>query len=348
MKITTIGLDLAKHVFQVHAVDEAGKPVIRRQLRRSEVLPFFEKLPPCLIGMEACGSAHHWGRKLSEFGHDVRLIPARYVKPYIKRGKSDAIDAAAICEAVTRPSMRFVPIKSAEQQSSLMLHRTRDLLVRQQTAQINALRAHLAEFGLIAAKGISKLPDLVALVEDQSNPSLPDLARRCARTILVQIENLRRNLAEIDQEIQAGHKANEASRRLAEIPGIGPITASAIVATIADPSVFRSGRDFAAWVGLVPRLSGTGGKVHLGHISKQGDQYLRRLLYLGAVSLIYAARNKITPLAGWINRLLAAKPARVVAIAVANKLARIAWTLIHSNEKFIAAKACAPAAGTPA
>lgn len=344
MKITTIGLDLAKHVFQVHAVDEAGKPVIRRQLRRSEVLPFFETLPSCLIGMEACGSAHHWGRKLSEFGHEVRLIPARYVKPYIKRSKSDAIDAAAICEAVGRPSMRFVAIKSAEQQSILMLHRTRDMLVRQQTALVNALRSHLAEFGLIAAKGISKLADLVALVQDQSNPSLPDLARRCAATIIAQIEDLRRNLAEIDQEIQAGHKANEASQRLAKVPGIGPITASAIVATLADPSMFKSGRDFAAWIGLVPRLSGTGGKVHLGHISKQGDRYLRRLLYLGAVSLIYAARNKTTPLASWINRLLATKPAQVVAIAVANKLARIAWTLIHSGQNFIAAKACAPSA----
>jgi transposase len=207
---------------------------------------------------------------------------------------------------------------------TLMLHRTRDLLVRQQTALINALRGHLAEFGLIAAKGISKFPDLVALVQDQSNSSLPDLVRRCAKTIIVQIEDLRLNLAEIDQEIQASHKANKASQRLAKIPGIGPITASAIVAKVSDPSVFQSGRDFAAWIGLVPRLSGTGGKVHLGHISKQGDRYLRRLLYLGAVSLICASRNKATALSAWINRLLAAKPAQVVAIAGANKLARVA------------------------
>ena len=330
MQPITIGLDLAKTVFQVHGVAANGEAVIRRKLRRSEVIGFFRDLAPCLIGMEACASAHHWARELSGFGHTVRLMPATYVKPYAKRGKSDAIDAEAICEAVTRPTMRFVEIKSVDQQSVIMLHRTRDLLVRQRTMLSNALRGHLAEFGIVGAKGIWRLPELAT-----SAPvcQLPDLARECVELIVAQIEDLERRITVVDRSITEWHRKSEVSRRLETIPGIGVITASAIAAVVADAGVFKSGRQFAAWIGLTPRLSGTGGKTQLGRITKAGDRNLRRLLVLGATSLVHYARR--TPeQSPWIAALLARRPVRVVTVAIANKLARTAWALLSRGEEY--------------
>jgi transposase len=329
----TIGLDLAKHVFQVHGVDAEGKAVIRKKLRRSEVIAFFRELPPCLVGIEACGTAHHWGRTLAAFGHDVRLMPTSYVKPYVKRGKNDAVDAEAICEAVSRPTMRFVEIKSVEQQSGLMLHRTRELFVRQRTMLVNSVRGQLAEFGLIAPKGIWSLPDLYALAKDANSDTLPETIRGCVELIMGQIEDLQMRIKAIEKEILRIHRAKEVSRRLQTIPGIGVMTASAITATIANIKVFKSGRHLAAWIGLVPRQSGSGGKVHLGSISKKGDPYLRKLLVLGATAVIRYCRNK-PELAGWINALLQRRPARVVTIAVANKMVRIAWAVMSRGETF--------------
>lgn len=273
------------------------------------------------------------GRELTALGHDARLMPAGYVKPYMKRGKNDEVDAEAICEAVTRPTMRFVPIKSTEQQSILMLHRTRDLLVRQRTALINSLRGQLAEFGLVAPQGIWRIPELHALAQDASRTELPDAARGCVELIMGQIEDLQSRVKATEKAIMACHRASEVSLRLQTIPGIGSITATAISATIADARVFKSGRHFAAWIGLVPRQSGSGGKVHLGRISKKGEPYLRRLLVLGATAVVRYARNKPV-LAAWINALLARRPARVVTVAVANKLARIAWAVMSRGDTF--------------
>ncbi len=333
MPTMIVGPDLAKHVFQVHAVDPAGKVTIRKKLRRSEVLEFFKGLPPSLVGIEACGTAHHWGRELTALGHDVRLMPAGYVKPYVKRGKNDAVDAEAICEAVTRPTMRFVEIKSAEQQSGLMLHRTRELLVRQRTALINSLRGQLAEFELIAPKGVWSIPDLHALAQGATPAVLPDAVRSCVELIMGQIDDLQTRVQTIEKAIRVAHRASEVSMRLQTIPGIGVITASAITATIGDIKVFRSGRHLAAWIGLVPRQSGSGGKVHMGKISKKGDAYLRKLLVLGATAVIRYRRNK-PQFAAWINALLQRRPARVVTIAVANKMARIAWGVMSRGETF--------------
>ena len=330
MHLTTIGLDLAKHVFQVHGVDAAGKAVLRKKLRRSELIAFFTKLPSCVVGIEACGTAHYWGRELTALGHQVKLMPAAYVKPYVKRGKNDEVDAEAICEAVTRPTMRFVPIKSAEQQSILMLHRTRDLFVRQRTMLVNSLRGQLAEFGLVAPKGVWRVPELEALAQDGE---LPEPARACAELILMQIEDLQSKIKAIERTILARHRANELSLRLATIPGVGIITATALVATVANASAFRSGRHFAAWIGLVPRQNGSGGKMALGGISKKGEPYLRRLLVLGATAVVRYVRNK-PDLAGWVNALLARRPARVVTVAVANKLARIVWAIMQRGGTF--------------
>jgi len=330
MHPTIIGLDLAKHIFQAHGIDAAGKAVLRKKLRRSELIAFFAKLPPCVVGMEACGTAHYWGRELTALGHQVKLMPAAYVKPYVKRGKNDEVDAEAICEAVTRPTMRFVPIKSAEQQSILMLHRTRDLFVRQRTMLVNSLRGQLAEFGLIAPKGVWRVPELEALAQDGE---LPEPARACAELILMQIEDLQSKIKAIERTILARHRANELSLRLATIPGVGIITATALVATVANASAFRSGRHFAAWIGLVPRQNGSGGKMALGGISKRGEPYLRRLLVLGATAVVRYVRNK-PELAGWVNALLARRPARVVTVAVANTLARIVWAIMQRGGTF--------------
>jgi transposase len=326
MQATTIGIDLAKNVFQVHGVDATGKLVITKKLRRAQLLPLFERLPSCLVGMEACATSHHWARELRALGHDVRLMPASYVKAYVKRNKNDAADAAAICEAVTRPSMRFVAVKSAEQQAVLMLHRTRDLLVRQRTQLINAMRAHLAELGLIAARGREGLQTLIGVVKDRTS-ELPDLARRALQIIVDQLAAVGQRIGEIEHHIHAQHRSSEASRRLETIPGIGVMGATAIAATVPDPTVFKSGREFAAWIGLVPRQNSTGGKERLGSISKQGDRYLRRLLVVGATAVIGQARTHPhkNP---WLIQLLARRPAKVVAVALANKMARIAWAVL--------------------
>ena len=333
MPTMTIGLDLAKHVFQVHGVDATGKVAVRKKLRRSEVLEFFKGLPRSLAGIEACGTAHHWGRELTALGHDVRLMPAGYVKPYVKRGKNDAVGAEAICEAVARPTMRFVEIKRAEQQTGLMLHRTRELLVRQRTALINSLRGQLAEFGLVAPKGVWSIPELHALAQGATPAVLPDAVRSCVELIMGQIDDVQTRVQTIENAIRVAHRASEVSLRLQTIPGIGVITASAITATIGDIKVFKSGRHLATWIGLVPRQSGSGGKVHMGKISKKGDAYLRKLLVLGATAVIRYCRNK-PELAGWINALLQRRPARVVTIAVANKMARIAWAVMSRGEAF--------------
>lgn len=333
MQPTTIGLDLAKHVFQVHAVAADGKVLVRRKLRRSEVWEFFAKQPPCLVGIEACASAHYWARELQRLGHTVRLMPATYVKAYAKRGKSDAIDAEAICEAVTRPTMRFVPAKSVDQQAIVMLHRTRDLLVRQRTMLANALRGHLAEFGVVGAQGFWRLEELVAMARTTPPSLLPDMARECLELIVAQLEALAERISAVERSIQGWHRRNEASQRLETIPGIGVITATAIAAFVTDIGVFQSARQFAAWLGLTPKLSGTGGKVQLGRISKAGDRNLRRLLVLGATSLVHRARIEPEK-APWIAALLARRPARLVTVAVANKLARIAWAVLSRAEVY--------------
>jgi len=308
MQITTIGLDIAKNVFQVHCIDANEKVVVRKQLRRGKLMAFFEALSPCLIGMEACATAHHWARELTKLGHEVRLMPAKDVKAYVKRNKNDAADAEAICEAVRRPTMRFVRIKSPEQQGQLMQHRTRDLLMRQRTQLINALRAHLAEFGIVAAKGDGGVKELLAIVADKEDTRLP-----------------------------MQHRANEASRRLETIPGIGVIGATAIAATVSDPTVFRSGRDFAAWIGLVPRQDSTGGKQKLGPISKQGDRYMRRILIVGAHSVLRRAKQNPGKYP-WLTQLLVRRPFKVVAVALANKMARVAWALLAYGGTYRAPK----------
>lgn len=331
-EITTIGLDLAKHVFQVHAIDVAGRVVIRRQLRRSEVLKFFEKLPACLVGMEACGSAHFWAREIAALGHTVKMMPPAYVKPYVKRGKTDAADAEAICEAVTRPTMRFVPVKTIEQQSVLMLHKTRDLLIKQRTMLINALRSHLAELGVVSAQGPAGLQSAIATLHEMQH-KWPDLACAALHGIVDQLRDLRLQIEKLETRIHAWHRNDETSCRLAKIPGIGPITASAIVAAVPDASIFRSARQFAAWLGLTPKAHSSGGKAKLGGISKQGDGYIRRLLVVGATSVIRVAR-KGTASKLWATKLLENKPARVVSVALANKTARIVWAMLVRKQDY--------------
>lgn len=328
MQIATIGLDLAKNVFQVHGVDEVGKLTITRQLRRGQLIGFFKKLPPCLVGMEACATAHHWARELIKLGHTVRLMPASYVKAYVKRSKTDAADAAGICEAVTRPSMRFVPVKTAESQAAIMLHRSRDLLVRQRTQLINALRAHLAEVGLVAAAGVDGLKSLLAIIREAGETGqLPGPMRQALQPLVDQLAALQAQIGQLERSIHAQHRASDVSRRLETIPGIGVIGATAIAATVSEPGAFKSGREFAAWIGLVPRQHSTSGKQMLGSISKQGDRYLRRLLIVGATAVIRHARAHPDK-HPWIIKLLAKMPAKKVAVALANKTARIAWAIL--------------------
>jgi transposase len=320
-------LDIAKNVFQVHGIDAAEKVVVRKQLRRGQVTKFFEALSPCLIGMEACATAHYWARELTKLGHQVRLMPAKDVKAYVKRNKNDAADAEAICEAVGRPSMRFVGVKSAEQQGRLMQHRSRDLLIRQRTQTINALRAHLAELGIVAAQGREGLKKLLEIIADRGDERLPVDARASLTVLAAQLQALQTMIGAIEKRIMVQHRASEESRRVATIPGIGTLGASAITATVTDPSAFRSGRDFAAWVGLVPRQDSTGGKPKLGPISKQGDRYLRRLLVVGAHAVLRRAKQSPQNYP-WLAQLLARRPFKVVAIALANKMARVAWALL--------------------
>ena len=335
--ISTIGLDLAKNVFQVHGIDSLGNVLVRRRLRRSEVIRFFETLPPCLVGMEACGTSHYWARSIAAFGHTVRMMPPVYVKPYVKRGKTDAADAEAICEAVTRPTMRFVPVRSPAQQAALLQHKTRDLLVRQRTMQVNALRGHLAEFGIISAAGVAGLNQMMTLLHAEQE-MLPEPARKLFQEIVAHLRALEQRIDDIEKQIVAEHRAGSVSRRLAGIPGIGPITASAIVAAVPDASTFRSGRQFAAWLGLTPKSHSSGGKERQVGISKQGDSYLRRLLVLGATAVIRLARKENSS-RQWAVKLLEKKAARVVSVALANKTARIVWALLTTGNAYSARSA---------
>ena len=332
--VSTIGLDIAKSVFQVHGVDAAGQVIVRRQLKRRYVLAFFQKLPPCLVGIEACASSHHWSRELQALGHTVRLMPPAYVKPYVKRHKNDAADAEAICEAVTRANMRFVATKTPEQQSGLMLHRTRHLFIRQQTAVINAIRAHLAEFGIVAPVGRNGVDQLLGVVADAKDKRVPELARACVAALGAQLQMLKAQILEFDRMIRAWHRSSEASRRLDEIPGVGPALATALVASIADPKAFRSGRDFSAWIGLVPKQNSSGGKDRLGNISKRGDRYLRSLFTTGALAVIRYAKIHGTRHRPWLTALLARRPTKVAAIALANKIARMAWAMMARGERY--------------
>ena len=332
--VTTVGLDIAKSVFQVHGVDAQGNVVIRRQLKRRHILAFFQKLPRCLVGIEACASSHHWSRELQAVGHTVRLMPPAYVKPYVKRQKNDAADAEAICEAVTRANMRFVETKTAEQQSCLMLHRTRHLFIRQQTAVINAIRAHLAEFGIVAPVGRKGVEQLLDVVADASDKRLPEVARACLLALGTQLRALKGQILEFDRLIMAWHRSNETSRRLDAIPGVGPALATALVASVADPRAFRSGRNFSAWIGLVPKQHSSGGKDRLGSISKQGDRYLRSLFTAGALAVIRYAKIHGTKHRPWLTALLARRPTKVAAIALANKIARMAWAMMARGERY--------------
>jgi transposase len=337
MQIATIGLDIAKNVFQVHGIDAAENVVVRKQLRRSQVMGFFKALAPCLVGMEACATSHYWARELTKLGHQVRLMPAKHVKAYIKRNKNDAADAEAICEAVRRPTMRFVQVKSVDQQAQLMQHRARDLLMHQRTQLINAMRSHLAELGIIAPQGREGIKELLAIIANDDNRDLPNDARASLVVLAAQLQALQTTIGAIEKRIVVQHRANKASKRLQTVPGIGVIGASAIAATVTNPKVFRSGRDFAAWIGLVPRQMSTGGKPKLGPISKQGDRYLRRLLVVGAVSVL--RRAKLHPEKfPWITQMLARRPFKVVAVALANKMARIAWALMMSGKTCRAAR----------
>lgn len=333
MKIMTVGIDLAKNVFQVHGVNEHGKTVLRKQLKRDQVATFFAIMPQCLIGMEACGSAHHWARKLRSFGHDVRLMAPQFVKPYVKTNKNDVADAEAICEAVGRPNMRFVPIKDIEQQAVLSLHRVRQGFVKARTAQANQIRGLLAEFGLVIPQGIAHVAKRAPeFIEDERN-ELPGSFRLLVQRLLEQLKGFDHQVHEIENQIVAWHRANENSRKLAKMPGIGPITASAMVASLGDAKSFKNGRQVSAWLGLVPKQNSTGGKTVLLGMSKRGDSYLRTLLIQGARSMIYAAQRKEIS-DSWLGRLLKRRNANVAAVALANKNARIIWALLAGNREF--------------
>jgi transposase len=329
--ITTIGLDIAKSVFQVHGIDAEGNVILRRQLKRRYVLAFFQKLPPCLVGIEACASSHHWSRELGARPH-CALDAAGL--PYVKRHKNDAVDAEAICEAVTRANMRFVATKTPEQQSCLTLHRTRHLFIRQQTSVINAIRAHLAEFGIVAPVGRNGVEQLLGVAADSNDERLPEVARACVAALGAQLLTLKAQILEFDRMIRAWHRSSDASRRLDDIPGVGPTLATALVASVADPKIFRSGRDFSAWIGLVPKQNSSGGKDRLGNISKRGDRYLRSLFTTGALAVIRYAKIHGTRHRPWLTALMARRPTKVAAIALANKIARMAWAIMVRGERY--------------
>jgi transposase len=332
-EVSTIGLDIAKSIFQVHGVDVDGAVVIRRRISRAKILEFFAALPSCLVGIEACPSAHHWSRELQALGHTVRLMPPSYVKAYLKRSKNDANDAAAICEAVTRPSMRFVPTKSEQQQSGLMLHRSRQLLVRQRTMLSNAIRGHLAELGIISAKGRDGTAGLLEVLANARDDRIPVAARLSLDALARQYANIAAEIRVIEKHIQGWHRSCEESRRLEEIPGVGPIVATALIAEVGDWKAFSSGRSLAAWIGLVPRQHSTGGKERLGGISKQGNRYLRWLLITGAMAVIRHARQRGTKRL-WLARIMERRPVKVAAVALANKIARMAWAMMVRGERF--------------
>lgn len=333
-EITTIGLDIAKNVFQVHAINEAAEVIIRRQLRRKQILSFFGRFQPCLIGMEACATSHHWARELEKLGHEVRMMPPRYVKPYVKRNKNDAADAEAICEAVTRPTMRFVPIKTPEQQSILMIHRTRQMFVQQRTSLINAIRAHLAEYGIVAGIGRNGVEVLLELIVKGDDDRLPEVARECVLALAAQLALVRRQINDADRKILTCHRNSKMSKRLEGIPGVGPIKATALVVSVPDPHIYRSGRDLSAWIGLVPKQNSTGGKERLGSISKAGNRYLRKLLVVGALSVIKRAKQLGYTRHPWLVKLMERRSTKIAAVALANKIARTAWAMMAHNQDY--------------
>jgi transposase len=325
--VSTIGLDIAKSVFQAHGADASGAVVFRKKLGRARLLAFFAAQAPCVVAMEACAGAHHWGRELMRLGHTVQLIPPAYVKPFVKRQKNDEADAEAICEAAQRPTMRFVAVKSREQQASGVVFRARDLLVRQRTQIINGLRGHLAEYGYVAPKGVVYVERLVAEIEDPES-ELPQAARTSLQAMVRTLDSLEAEIAMLDREIAKRAKEDPVARRLMTIPGIGPVTAAAMVALAPDPATFRCGRDFAAWLGLTPVQKSTGGKQKLGQITKAGERTLRRLLVIGASAVIKQALLRGAPAGSWLAQMLARKPRMLVAVALANKTARIVWALL--------------------
>lgn len=331
-KFIRIGVDLAKNAFQLHALVGEGGLAVQRKLGRAKFRDFFSRLEPCRVGMEACGSAHYWARELTAMGHEVVLLPPAYVKPYVKRGKNDAADAAAICEAMSRPDMRFAPVKSAEQQAVLMLHKTRELLVKQRTMIVNALRGHLSEFGLIAPKGIERVEQLIAMA--RTDADLPEEARQAALLLAGHSEQLDAKIDALAKTIAQSSANNPVVRLLKEIPAIGPLIASAIAASLPDPGAFKSGRDFAASLGLTPGQRSSGGKQKLGAITKKGNRYLRKMLVVGASAVLRVSSRYKGALADWINAVKARKPIRVAQVALANKVARIAWAIASTGESF--------------
>src|SRR5262245_54541096 len=343
--LTRIGMDTSKSVFVLHGVDAAEQPALRRKLRRRQVLEFFAKLPPTRVGMEACGGAHYWGREISALGHEVVLLPPQRVKPYVPRNKNDTQDAEGVCEAMSRPQMRFVPIKTAEQQAALMLAGVRDQLVARRTQLGNIIRGHAAEFGVVAAKGLSKIEPLVARIV--SDEAVPVLARDLFETLAQEYAQVERQLGKIESRLMAWHRDNELSRRLAEVPTIGPIGATLMVMKVTDPAAYRSGRDFSAWIGLTPKDHSTAGKTRLGVITRAGDENLRRVLVAGATAVIQQIKKGRRSASPWLTELVKRKPAKLAAVALANKTARIAWKLMVSGERYHPANASRAGRGAP-
>lgn len=331
-KFIRAAIDLGKTYFQVHGLESEAGRSISRKVKRSRMREVLSQIEPCRVGMEACGSAHYWARELTAMGHEVVLIPPAYIKPYVKRGKNDAVNAAAICEAMSRPGMRFVPVKSADQQAVLMLHKTRELLVKQRTMAVNALRGHLAEFGIVAARGIGRVDELLVLAK--ADATLPPVAMAAVTCLAEHLKGLDESIATVEEDIARSHRQNPVSCLLDEVPGVGTLIASVVAASVPDPRVFKSGRDFAAWLGLTPRQNSSGGKEKLGAITKQGNRYIRKMLVTGATSVLRVAGKRKGSFADWINALRARKPERLVAVALANKLARICWAIMTTGEGF--------------
>jgi transposase len=328
--VTTVGLDLAKHVFQVHGVDASGRVVVAKAIRRGKLLEFFTSLPPCIVGLEACGSAHHWARELIELGHDARLMPPAYVKPYVRRQKNDAADAAAICEAVTRPSMRFVGGRSLENQAALMRHKAREMLVSQRTQLLNGLRGHLTEIGVIAPQGPRHARELAARIE-ACDETISFEVREALAPLVVQLRNLDEAIARLERTIAKLARQDDTPRRLMSIPGFGPITASAMAASVQDASSFAGPREFAAFLGLTPKQHSSGGKPRLGRISKMGNRELRKLLVVGAHAVLFHRGPHTDPLRMWAKKPIEKKPFKLVAVALANKMARIAFAILRGK-----------------